>query len=137
AAARGSICLFLDCGVLLHSNALVAHVRLHEQSRCKLYLLGYVYGFSQDNGNQDSLLNFLGNDVDKSIEKIRRSGLHGDIREPLFTIVNDEIHLLPAAWAICFTCLASVKKQSLLDVGLFDSNFKTWGGEDDDLAYRL
>lgn len=137
AAARGNLCLFADCGVLLHSDALAVHIKSHERSRDNLYLMGYVYGFAQDNSNQGSLLELLGEDVDASIGKIKRSGLHKDIREPLFTLIDDEISLLPAAWAICFTCLASVERQRLLDVGLFDANFKTWGGEDDDLAYRL
>lgn len=137
AAASGELCLFLDTGVLVGSNCLKDHFKAHEDARDDLYLLGVVHGFSQTNENDATLTACLNDDVDSAIRELQKHISCGDIREPVFQLVDDELSRLPAAWCIAFSCLASIKRQRLLAVGMFDPNFTSWGGEDDDLAYRL
>ncbi len=52
----------------------------------------------------------------------------------LFKIFGNHFSL---KWLLFFTNNGSVNKKDLLEVGGFDENFKGWGHEDIELAYRL
>ncbi|NUS65894.1 MAG: glycosyltransferase [Saccharothrix sp.] len=136
--ATGEISVFVDSGVLLHSASLSAHVEAHAASPEPLALNGYVYCFNL--GNEDArLIREVVDveDVDSSIASLTRTGAWPDVREPFYTRYSDDFGHLPAPWLMYWTCHASARTEQVRSVGMYDEEFRTWGGEDLDLAYRL
>jgi glycosyltransferase involved in cell wall biosynthesis len=136
AAASNPVCVFIDCGVLLHSTALEVHSKLHEGRH--VAAAGYVYGFSQGEEHHREVAELVDpDDVDGSVVRLMKSEKHDDLREEVYRSVDDQLVRLPAPWAIFWSCHTSVRREALLSAGLFDGSFRTWGAEDDDLAFRL
>jgi glycosyltransferase involved in cell wall biosynthesis len=137
--ARGSICLFIDSGVLLGSHCIAQHVRSHLSCPQAAAVLGYVYCF--DNGNQEGALLQQVIDPhhpDRSIEAFRLSGRHLDLREGFYVRYRDNLADLPFPWVFFWTCNVSVQTNALRAVGAFDVAYdQNWGMEDIDLGYRL
>jgi glycosyltransferase involved in cell wall biosynthesis len=109
-AARYDIVLFLDDDLVPRRGILTHHSRHHNGKRCAV----------------------IGN--------IR-------YRETVMTrwvsryLSSRGVHKIPPDTEIPFTCFwtsnASIQKEPLFRVGLFDEDFKVAGGEDTELAYRL
>jgi glycosyltransferase involved in cell wall biosynthesis len=136
--AAGDICVFVDSGVLLHSASLSAHVTAHEASVEPLALNGYVYCFNLDNEDARLIRKVVDvDDIDSSIASIARTGAWPDVREPFYERYSDDFHHLPAPWLMYWTCHASARTEQVREVGMYDEEFRQWGGEDLDLAYRL
>ncbi|MER7165440.1 glycosyltransferase [Micromonospora sp. NPDC000207] len=137
AAARGDICVFVDSGVLLHSGALRAHVALHA-GPTPTAVVGYVYCFNHDNEDAAQMLATLDfDDPDATVARLRDEGRWLDVRESFYDQYTDAVDELPAPWLIYWTCNTSADTEQLRRVGGFDEAFRTWGGEDVELAYRL
>ncbi|MEU7585791.1 glycosyltransferase [Micromonospora sp. NPDC049230] len=137
AEARGDVLVFLDSGVLAHSGCLRAHLRSHAAEQ-PAAVIGYVYCFNyanEDAGDMQETLDF--DDVDGTIGLLRREGRWLDIREDFYTRVDDRLRDLPAPWLMYWTCNVSARTRQVRAVGAFDEEFRTWGSEDIDLAYRL
>ncbi|MFL6162132.1 MAG: glycosyltransferase [Jatrophihabitantaceae bacterium] len=138
AHATGEVCVFTDSGVVLHSGCLRAHLRSHRQASEPVAVLGYVYGYALQGAEAELMSRTVGSDdPDTSIELLRRSGRWPDIRESLYARHADDLDGLPAPWILFWTCNASVPTDRIRSVGGFDEQFRSWGGEDIDLGYRL
>jgi glycosyltransferase involved in cell wall biosynthesis len=139
AHAAGEICVFVDSGVVLHSGCLRAHLRSHAESARPLAVCGYVYGFFFDVAQIELMKRTLDlDDPDASIALMQRTGQWGDIRDELFYAKHgDDFSHLPAPWVMYWTCNASARTAQLRSVGAFDEAFRSWGGEDIDLGFRL
>lgn len=138
AAAAAEICVFADTGMLLHSGCLAAHVARHRAATGRLAVCGYAFCFNLD--NEDAVLidqTIDVHDPDGSIENLRRTGQFLDIREEFYAKYTDDFADLPAPWMIFWACNASAGTEQLRRVGMFDEEFRTWGGEDVELGYRL
>jgi glycosyltransferase involved in cell wall biosynthesis len=137
AASSAPTCVFIDCGVVIGTDTLKQHVALHAQEDL-IAVLGYTFGFSQDDDHAEDMAALVeGSDAEVAIKKVSENGRYSDVREKIYAAVDDDISRLPAPWAIFWGCHTSVSRSLLLDVGIYDNNFQSWGGEDDDLAYRL
>jgi glycosyltransferase involved in cell wall biosynthesis len=138
AHARGEVCVMVDSGVLLHSGCLRAHLDSHQQADEPVAVLGYVYGFDGTSAETEQMIASVDfEDPDASIELMRRTGRWGDSREPFYAEHGDDIGRLPAPWVFYWTCNVSAPTRQLRAVGGFDEQFRSWGGEDIDLGYRL
>lgn len=136
--ARASICVLVDSGILLAPECLESHCALHEESEPPLAVCGYVYGFNEDNEDAEKIRRVV--DVEcpeKTMTLLQHQGEYLDLREEFYAKYGDNFDYLPAPWLVFWTCNVSVCRDVLLEVGLFDENFCTWGGEDVELAYRL
>ncbi len=137
ANARADICVFIDSGVLLHSGCLRAHVVSHE-SAGPVAVCGYVYGFNENNEDAELISRAIDfDDLDGSIKRMADQRRWLDIREEFYVKYTDEIGDLPAPWIVFWTCNVSAGTAQIRSAGSFDEKFKSWGGEDLDLAYRL
>lgn len=137
-AAQASICVLVDSGILLAPECLESHCVLHEESKHPLAVCGYVYGFNEDNEDAEKIRRMV--DVEhpeKTMTQLQQQGTYLDLREEFYAKYGDNFDYLPAPWLVFWTCNVSARRDVLLDVGLFDENFCTWGGEDVELAYRL
>jgi len=137
-AARGEVCVLVDSGVLLASGALRAHCEAHEQAAGPLAVCGYVYAFNENNEDAVAIRAAIDpSEVDETLSRFAEAGLYADLREEFYAKYGDDFNHLPAPWLVWWTCNVSAKRSVLEAVGWFDENFRTWGGEDVELAYRL
>lgn len=137
--ARGSICVFVDSGVLLGSHCIAQHVRSHLACPRAAAVLGYVYCFDNAN-NQGALLQRVIDPLhpDHSINAFRAAGRYLDLRDDFYVRYGDDLSNLPFPWVFFWTCNVSVQTGALRAVGAFDVAYdQNWGMEDIDLGYRL
>lgn len=136
-SAESPVCIFLDNGILLSSQAIEAHLNVHEQSEEACTVIGYIYGFDDDNVHNEELFRLVDyNNPDESIRQLQERGIL-DNREPLYQELGDDLSKWPAPWVIFWSGNISVKTEVLFRVGLFDEYYTTWGGEDTDLGLAL
>jgi len=136
--ASAPVSVFIDSGVLLHSQCLKAHCEAHEKSNIPLAICGYVFGFNEDNENAGEIQAKVDLfDPDSTISRFQHSAAHLDLREEFYAKYTDEFWSLPAPWVIFWTCNASAPTEVIRKVGMFDEAFVTWGADDVELAYRL
>ena len=138
AHAAGEVCVMVDSGVVLHSGCLRAHLDSHRQASGPVAVCGYVYGFDCTEPEVELILRTLDlDDPDASIALMRQTGQWADSREPYYARYGDDFGRLPAPWVFYWTCNVSASAEQLRSVGGFDEEFRSWGGEDIDLGYRL
>ncbi|QJC53593.1 glycosyltransferase [Paenibacillus albicereus] len=135
-AAEAPLCLFVDCGILLGSRAVQAHLDAHEAAGKEVAVIGYIYGFEDESFEESVLQDLAASGVDEALARIRSGGFT-DVREPLYRELGDDLSAWPAAWVIFWSGNVSVRTQTLFRVGLFDEFYRTWGGEDTDLGLAL
>lgn len=136
--ARSPICVFTDAGVVLHADNLNQHVASHQAAPGPAAVLAYLYGYSGDDTNIDVVRERLDvDDLDGSIERMQAKRECRDIRELFYDRYGENLTRLPAPWQIFWTGNVSADTNQLRAVGGFDEQFRTWGGEDIDLGYRL
>ncbi len=139
AHATGSICLFVDSGVLLGTGCVDGHVQSHRSCPGPAAVLGYVYCF--DNGNQEGqYLQRVINpaDPDRSIDGFRSRSEYLDLRDGFYRRYKDNLADLKYPWVFFWTCNVSVQTKALREAGAFDTAYDlNWGMEDIDLGYRL
>lgn len=136
--AAGELCVFIDSGVILGTNCLHEHVLYYYQSPSSA-VLGYVYGFSNNNNEGKKLHGIIDpHQPDTSIEYFIKTYTYMDLRESFYKKYNDNLAELPAPWVFFWATNISIPRKTLYSVGLFDSNYDfNWGAEDIDLGYRL
>jgi glycosyltransferase involved in cell wall biosynthesis len=138
ANADGDVCVFIDSGLLLHSGCLAAHVATHGSAAGPVAICGYVYGFNLDNEAAGLIeLDLDVRDPDGTIELLAKKRQWLDVREVFYAKYGDDFGDLPAPWVVFWTCNVSARTEQVRLVGAFDEAFRSWGGEDLDLGYRL
>ncbi|MCX0241732.1 glycosyltransferase family 2 protein [Streptomyces drozdowiczii] len=138
AAARADVTVMIDSGVVLHSGALAAHLTAHRKAPGPVALVGYLYGFTVDNADAEALEREIDtDDPDATMAAFAGSGTRFDIREYFYEKYTDDFNGLPAPWVVFWTGHVSAPTAAIRAAGGFDENFRSWGGEDLDLGYRL
>lgn len=134
-AARAPVCVFVDSGVVLGSGALAAHCAAHESTAGPAAVIGYVWGFADDIRAAADRIDPA--DPDGTIERLSRDDTLPDVREWYYHRYGERLWELAAPWLVFWTCNVSVNTAQARAVGMFDEAYRSWGGEDVDLAYRL
>lgn len=110
--ANGSIILFTDADIIADPNLVSCHVAFHkEKDPCA------VVGCE------------IQVDTLEEYEEVKSHNL------PRRTLHKDDKKVLP--WYFFLTGNASVSKEALINVGMFDEEFTGYGHEDIELGYRL
>jgi glycosyltransferase involved in cell wall biosynthesis len=138
--AEGELIILVDCGVLLSSGCVEAHINAHAASADPVAVVGYVYCYDQGNDYGDLLLKLIDpHNPDAATAHFRSTTTFLDLREEYYARYNDKLDDLPAPWAFFWTCNVSMNRQLILEkAGLFDPGFDgKWGVEDLDMGYRL
>ncbi|MEM9719533.1 MAG: glycosyltransferase [Bacteroidota bacterium] len=137
--AEGNLVVFVDSGTLLAKNCLESHVRFHRNQAEDVAVIGYILGYAYDQSSREELWNSIDpDDAGASLEHLTARNQYLDIREKVFAKYSDSIHMIRMPWTLFWGGHLSVKQKSLLQVGMYDENFDgNWGGEDNDLGYRL
>lgn len=135
--AKGDICVFIDNGIILHPDALNEHIRIHQSHARPCAVVGYVYGFDVVESNKQDIIHIVdSHTVEDAIEVLDRKQIL-DIREKFYTEFSDDISKLPAPFVLFWTCHVSMSRAALIDVGMFDESFTSWGGEDCDIGLAM
>jgi glycosyltransferase involved in cell wall biosynthesis len=136
--ARADICVFVDTGMLLPSHFVTEHLAAHAGADVPLAVCGYTYGHkNSEEGTWELLSQVDALDPDGAVRKLAGLPQWQDIREVFYAKYTDDFHDLPAPWVIYWTNNVSARTAQIRAVGMFDENFRSWGVEDMDLAYRL
>lgn len=138
AHARSEVTVMVDSGVVLHQGCLAAHLSSHETGDGPVAVCGYVYGFNLDNEDADEMARAIDvGDPAGTMARFAAGRRWLDIREYFYDKYTEDFNGLPAPWVVYWTCNVSARTSQLRAVGGFDEEFRTWGAEDLDLAYRL
>lgn len=111
--AVGDLVLFTDADILATPTLLEEHLELH-RARPRTAMVGLEVQVASL-GEYESV---------RDNPCVKGRHLHGANGKPL-------------SWLFFLTGNASVSRQALLDVGMFDENFTQYGHEDLELGYRL
>lgn len=137
-AATGEVCVMLDSGMLAHTELLAAHLDSHESAAGPLAVCGYVYCFDLDDEHARLIRRMVDlADPDATMAKLQRRGIWLDLREGFYRRYHDDLASLPAPWLVYWTSNVSARTEQLRAIGMFDEAFRSWGGEDLDIGYRL
>ncbi|MHB8062508.1 MAG: glycosyltransferase [Ruminiclostridium sp.] len=144
--AKGDVLIFIDTGIVVGSTFVREHYNAHygnSTENCtdlkeKYAVIGYVYGFSYEYKEGDSLPAYIDfNRPNQMIQKLRATNYFHDMREYIYSRINDDLNSIPAPWVLFYTNNVSVERSDMLAAGCFDEEFVSWGVEDIECAYRL
>ncbi len=138
--AKGDVLVFIDTGIVVGNTFVREHFNAHNVNNPdeKYAVIGYVYGFSYEHKEDDSTPEFIDfNRPNQMIQKLKQSDYYCDMRELVYSRINDDLNSIPVPWMLFYTNNVSVKKAELIEAGCFDEDFVRWGVEDVECAYRL
>lgn len=134
--ADGKINIFIDSGMLVSTEFIYQHCESHRtQKRCAV--IGNIYGFQATLNDKLFFELFTFDDIDKSINDLKRVERYDEIRKRSYKSFNYDLAKVPAPWFYFWAGNVSVEKEELMNVGLFDEAFNSWGIEDLELGFRL
>ena len=139
-AAKADWCIFTDPGVLASSTFIQGHLEIHLANRTKrCAVVGYSYGFRGRADDDTGCGQFIDpHDVPSTIERLRQMPRWWDIRDSKFySIYGEDLSVQPAPWVAFWGLNMSASREAIMEVGMFDPNYREWGFEDIDLGYRL
>lgn len=133
--AKGDICIFVDGGIIVKDDFIEQHLSSHLGD--KDVVIGDIVGFDQLNSNKDIFMKLYNrDDINETIKCLIENGVT-DIRNWMYKVLGEEIKKWPAPWVILWSGNISIKKAFLIEIGMFDEWYNTWGGEDTDLGINL
>jgi glycosyltransferase involved in cell wall biosynthesis len=142
--ATAPLLAFLDAGTLAGPDFVRGHLAAHAASGQATSrsggpgaVLGYCYGYRplDDLSWLPQTLATLG-----PAEAVRRYGddlRFRDVRHGAFAAAGFDLGSLVAPWVYCWSMNLSVDAAAFWRVGGFDEDYRSWGGEDTELGYRL
>lgn len=137
ALAEGEVCIFLDSGVAAATDMIQNHLASHATGRSAL-TIGYVFGFTNSDENAGRLTLALGDTYGSAADMEAALGADfPDIREALYRQCENDLELLPAPWAMAWTCNISIERNAYEQFGGFDEAYVSWGAEDVDFALKF
>jgi glycosyltransferase involved in cell wall biosynthesis len=136
--ARNPILIFLDCGMFVCCDFVVAHIEAHRSCVRPALVTGVNLGFDRDNEKANAIDALDDEEINQVFEgRHHNSAAFEDPREAVFKLCKDRIHDLSAPWTLMWTCNVSIELDAFRVIGGFNERFTSWGGEDTELAYRL
>ena len=124
--SNSEICIFIDSGILVASDTVENFIKQHDKEN-DAAVIGYVYGFDRHNENEKMLLN-LNIDpykVDDYFNILEKNDIL-DPREKVYRKLGDDLKKWPAPWVFFWAGFISVKKDTLIKLGMFDALPAQW-----------
>lgn len=134
----GDHIMFMDSGVIVTPDFVQKQIAF-----CDAYpndvLIHHVIGlFASPQHEAMGLLEQAGpSTLQQAIAELQKFPIWCDEREEIYELVNNDLTLLPAPWALSWTCALAAPRQKILQIEGFDESFIGWGGEDIDFGFRL
>lgn len=144
AITSAPILVFLDSGTLAGPDLLAGHLRRHIEYRPRPgslvggpAVVGYTYGYRPYDptpGLAEALTRMSPQQV---YERYLSDPLFRDSRHEQMARLGFDLTGLKMPWLFFWTLNVSVHADDYAAVGGFDERFRSWGGEDLELGYRL
>jgi glycosyltransferase involved in cell wall biosynthesis len=135
--ASSPVLAFVDSGTLTGPDFVHAHLAAHAAGPGQRAVVGYCYGYRPL--DEMSWLTTALTEL-KPAQVVQRYGedpSFADFRHSEFASAGHDLGRLAAPWFLFWTVNCSVPADIFWEVGGFDENYRSWGGEDTELGYRL
>lgn len=131
--ANGKIIIFLDSDIVVTPDFVLEHVKSHARNK-NLVVIGYVSALeTKEKHCKEDIIKL----VEENYSKITTIPIIHSYRDLIYEECSNNLNNLEKPWETFLTSNVSVSRQHIIDVGMFDGNFKGWGLEDIELGYRL
>jgi glycosyltransferase involved in cell wall biosynthesis len=134
--ATAPVLAFLDTGTLAGPDFVRGHLAAHGSGTAGA-VLGYCYGYRplDDMTWLTEALAALG--PEQTVWRLGGDPRFADVRHGDFAAAGFDLSTLVAPWIFCWSMNFSVGAEAFWRAGGFDEDYRTWGGEDTELGYRL
>ncbi|WFE28754.1 glycosyltransferase [Solwaraspora sp. WMMD791] len=134
--ATAPILVFLDTGTFVAPEFL-ERLRAEYAGGERLAVIGYAYGYDID-GEMPRLAEAMAGVMPEDVvARFRDDPSFADPRHPYFAAANFDLGSLATPWVLFWSLNCSVRAADFWRVGGFNEEFRRWGVEDLELAYRL
>jgi GT2 family glycosyltransferase len=137
ALATAPVLAFLDSGTLAGPDFVSGHLDAHRATPGECAVLGYCFGY-----NLVDDMSWLAEALAKLepaevVRRYRDEPTFCDLRHEVFQKAGYDLTRLSAPWGLFWTMNCSVTATAFRRCGGFDETFRSWGGADFELGYRL
>lgn len=140
-ASRGQYLVFLDAGVLVRADFIVALTRAIAEHAEAVQVISTLGLFAWQTGIDFrallALFRGLGDTLPRVLEALARDPAWCERRQALFAATGGDLSRLPAPWLLAWTAALALPRARFDAAGGFDERFLRWGGEDCDFALAL
>jgi glycosyltransferase involved in cell wall biosynthesis len=145
AIASAPVLVFLDSGTLAGPNLLAGHLRRHAEHRAHPgsptggpAVIGYTYGYRPYAPTPPGLAEAFALLSPRQVyERYRANPLFRDSRHEEMARLGFDLNGLKMPWLFFWSMNVSIHAGDYAEAGGFDERFRSWGGEDLELGYRL
>lgn len=133
--ASAPVLIFLDTGVLPGPGFVAAHCAAH--NRPNRAVIGYTYGYrpgSPTPGLAEALRTRTPQEV---VDFYGGDPAFADVRHPTFAALRFDLGRSLLPWQLFWSVNVSARTDDFRAAGGFDEDFRSWGGEDLELGFRL
>jgi glycosyltransferase involved in cell wall biosynthesis len=135
--ASSPVLAFLDCGTLAGPDFVRSHLAAHA-GHDRRAVLGYCFGYQPPLDEIPGLAGVIAElEPEAVVQRYRDDPDFLDLRRGAFERVGSDVDPLALPWIFFYGLNFSVSAGAFWQVGGFDESFRTWGGEDMELGYRL
>ena len=135
--ASSPVLAFLDCGTLAGPDFVRSHLAAHA-GHDRRAVLGYCFGYQPPLDEIPGLAGVIAElEPEAVVQRYRDDPDFLDLRRGAFERVGSDVDPLAVPWIFFYGLNCSVSAGAFWQVGGFDESFRTWGGEDMELGYRL
>ncbi|MFE0592185.1 glycosyltransferase [Micromonospora echinospora] len=135
--ASADVLAFVDTGVLPGPDFLTAHLAAHQRPGPPRAVLGYTYGYRPADPIPGLAEAVRSRTPEEIVGMFGSSPDFRDDRYPTFASCGFDLARVPLSWQLFWSLNCSVPAADFHAVGGFDENFRSWGGEDIELGFRL
>ncbi|MEC3992633.1 glycosyltransferase [Actinacidiphila sp. DG2A-62] len=135
--AAAPLLVFLDTGHFPGPGFLQAHLAAHPPGRPRRAVIGPSWGYNPPAPMEGLAAIVESMTPQDAVAAYRDVPAFQDIRQPALEAVGFDMTKLLVPWQIFWAANCSVHADDFRRTGGFDETFHGWGGEDQDLGYRL
>lgn len=136
-AAKGSLCVFLDCGVIVTTGCLSEHYSLYQKYGKKLCIIGYILG-NDTTSDLEEMREIIDTHTPDEAATIMRKRNMIDGREKHYHGIGDDLSTWIAPYTMLWSLHFAVPTEFMRENYIyFDEYYNSWGCEDNDFGIQL
>ncbi|GHJ06932.1 hypothetical protein TPA0907_12990 [Micromonospora humidisoli] len=135
--ATAPILVFLDTGAFVGPDYLAGHLAAHVGGE-RTAVAGYVYGYDIGGVTTPGLSSAAAElPPEQVVARFTGDPSFADTRQPQFVDCDFDLGRLAAPWVLFWGMNCSLRADDFRRLGGFDEDFRGWGLEDLEFAYRM
>jgi glycosyltransferase involved in cell wall biosynthesis len=136
-AARAPVLAFCDAGTVPGPDFVTGHLRAHAEALGPAAVIGYCYGYQPFDDLQWHTAELRAHGPAEVLRRHSDDPSFLDARHAEFAKVDFDCGRMAAPWFLCWSMNFSVRADTFWKAGGFDEAYRSWGGEDTELGFRL